>query len=97
MLTQTSCESSFKTTKVSSGLVGGYSEFHGATVRTPGTKTTWFPVKKGVRQWCVLLPYLFNILVETVTREADDGCYGGLQTGDRRVLNLRYVDDTVHI
>ena len=44
-----------------------------AKVKVAGTLSEWFPVKKGVRQGCVLSPFLFNILAETVMRETLDG------------------------
>ena len=37
-----------------------------AKVKVAGTLSEWFPVKKGVRQGCVLCPYLFNMLADTV-------------------------------
>ena len=40
-----------------------------AKVKVAGTLSEWFPVKKGVRQGCVLSLYLFNILAEMVMRE----------------------------
>jgi len=43
-----------------------------AKVKVAGTLSEWFPVKKGVRQGCVLSPYLFNMLAEMVMRETLD-------------------------
>jgi len=66
-----------------------------AKVKVSGTLSEWFPVKKGVRQGCVLSPYLFNILAEMVMRETLDGFQGGLQIGGRMITNLRYADDII--
>ena len=64
-----------------------------AKVKVVGTLSEWFRVKKGVRQVCVLSPYLFNILPEMVTRQTVDGFQDGLQIGWRMVTNLHYADD----
>jgi len=66
-------------------------------VRVAGTTSTWFRVLKGVRQGCVLLPYLFNIISEMIMRETIEGFEGWLQIGGRRISNLRYADDIVLI
>ena len=66
-----------------------------AKVKVAGTLSEWFRVKKGVRQGCVLSPYLFNILAETVMRETLDGFQGGLQIGGRMITNLRCADDII--
>jgi len=66
-----------------------------AKVKVAGTLSEWFRVKKGVRQGCVLSPYLFNILAETVMRETLDGFQGGLQIGERMITNLRCADDII--
>ena len=60
-----------------------------------GTLSEWYRVKKGVRQGCVLSPYLFNILAEMVMRQTLDGFQGGLQIGGRMITNLRYADDII--
>ena len=54
-----------------------------------------FRIRRGVREGCVLSPYLFNILAEMVMREALDGFEGGLHLRGRRVTNLRYADDII--
>jgi len=67
-----------------------------AKVKVAGTLSEWFRVKKGVRQGCVLSPYLFNILAEMmVMRETLDGFQGGPQIGGRMTTNLRYADDII--
>jgi len=66
-----------------------------AKVKVTGTLSEWFRVKKGVRQVCVLSPYLFNILAEMVMRETLDGFQSGLQIGGGMVTNLCYADDIV--
>ena len=39
-----------------------------ATVRTGHGTTDWFQIGKGVRQGCVLSPYLFNLYAEHIMR-----------------------------
>ena len=68
-----------------------------AKVNVARTLSEWFCVKKGVRQGCVLLPYLFNILAEMMIRETLDVLQGGLQIGGRIVTNLRYAYDIIHL
>jgi len=57
----------------------------------------WFSISKGVRQGCVLSPYLFNIIAEMTMREALENFRGGFKVGGRTVNNLRYADDIVLI
>ena len=61
-----------------------------ATVRTP------FPqIGKGVRQGCILSPYLFNLYAEYITRNAGlKEAQAGIKIAGRNINNLRYADDT---
>ena len=62
--------------------------------RRHGT-TDWFQVRKGVRQACILSPYLFNLYAEYILRNAGlDEAQAGIKVARRNINNLRYVDDT---
>ena len=68
-----------------------------ATVRTEFGNTEWFNIGKGVRQGCILSPYLFNIYSETIMRNAGLEDMPGISIGGRPLNNLRYADDTTLI
>ena len=66
-----------------------------ATVRTGHGTTVWFQIGKGVRQGCILSPYLFNLYAEYIMRNAGlDEAQAGIKTARRNINNLRYADDT---
>ena len=66
-----------------------------ATVRTRHGTTDWFQIEKGVRQGCVLSPYLFNLYAECIMRKAGlDEALAGIKSAVRNINNLRYADDT---
>ena len=66
-----------------------------ATVRTGHGTTHWFQIGKGVRQGCILSPFLFNLYVEYLIRNAGlDEAQAGIKFAGRNVNNLRYADDT---
>ena len=66
-----------------------------ATVRTRHGKTDWFQIGKVVRQGCILLPCLFNLYAEYITRNAGlDKAQAGIKIARRNINNLRYTDDT---
>ena len=66
-----------------------------AMVRTgPGT-TDWFQIGKGVCQGCILSPFLFNLYVEYIMRNAGlDEVQGEIKIAGRNINNLTYADDT---
>ena len=55
----------------------------------------WFKIWKGVRQVCVLSPYLFNFYAENIMRNASlNEVQEGIKIVERNITNLRYADDT---
>lgn len=67
-----------------------------AVIRWNNSHSEQFYLSKGVRQGCILSPYLFNIYTEQVMREAEISELGVLTRG-KRISNLRFADDTVLI
>ena len=66
-----------------------------ATVRTGHGTTDWFQIRKGVRQGCILSPYLFNLYAEYLMQNAGlDEAQTGIKIAGRNINNLRYADET---
>ena len=66
-----------------------------ATTRTGHGTTDWFQIGKGVRQGCILSPYLFNFYAEYIMRNAGlEEAQAGIKIAGRNINNLRYTDDT---
>ena len=66
-----------------------------ATVRI-GHGTDWFQIGKGVRQGCILSPFLFNFYAEYIMQNARlDESQAGIKIAGRNINNLRYADDTI--
>ena len=69
-----------------------------ATVRTGHGTTDWFQIGKGVRQGCILSPYLFNFYAEYIMRYAGlEEAQAGIKISRRNINNLRYADDTTRM
>ena len=65
------------------------------TVRTEHETTDWFQIRKGIRQSCILSPYLFNLYAEYIMRNTGlEETQAGIKTARRNINNLRYADDT---
>ena len=66
-----------------------------ATLRTGQGTTDWFQIVKGIRQGCILSPWLFNLYAEYIMRNTGlDETQAGIKIARRNINNLRYVDDT---
>ena len=66
-----------------------------ATVRTARGTTDWFQIGKGVRQGCILSPYLFNLYAQYIMRNAGlDEAQARIKIARRDINHLRYADDT---
>ena len=66
-----------------------------ATVRIGHGTTDWFQIGKGVHQYCILSPCLFNLYAKYIMRNAGlDEAQAGIKIAGRKISNLRYTDDT---
>ena len=63
-----------------------------AAIRVDQEVSDQAEIKRGVRQGCVLSPYLFNIYTEYIFRESND--MTGIMINGTNINNIRYVDDT---
>ena len=66
-----------------------------AAIRIENETSDYRPIKRGVRQGCVLSPDLYNLYSEMILRNIDE--LNGVKVGGREINNLRYADDTVFI
>ena len=76
-------------------LLGNLYAGQEATVRTGHGTSDWFQIRKGVRQGCILSPWLFNVYAEYILQNAGlDEAQAGIKIVRRNINNLRYADDT---
>ena len=66
-----------------------------ASIQTEDGYSESFPIKRGVRQGCVLSPSIFNVYTERIFRSFEE--MPGIKLCGEYLNNLRYADDTVLI
>ena len=65
-----------------------------ATVGTGHGATDWFQIGKGVRQGCILTPYLFNLYADYIMRnDGLDEAQARIKIAKKNINNLSYADD----
>ena len=64
-----------------------------ACVRVLRQNSDWFGVEQGVRQGCVMSPWLFNLYMDNIVREARQKFVGGVQMEETVVQLLLFADD----
>ena len=64
-----------------------------AAIRIEDQLSEHTKIQRGVRQGCVLSPYLFNIYTELIFRESRH--LEGVRINGKNINNLRYADDSV--
>ena len=60
-----------------------------------GGMSEYFKIDRGVRQGCVMSPWLFNLYMDACVREVRQVNVGGVRVGDERLNMLMFADDTV--
>lgn len=83
-------------------LLNGVKSFYvnsRACVRVGNCVSEWFDVRVGLRQGCVMSPWLFNVFMDGVVREVNASGRGGLNLLDEvgnewNVSQLLFADDT---
>ena len=68
-----------------------------ACVRASGKMSGWFHITQGVRQGCVMSPWLFNVFMDGIIREVKENLQGGVQLTTTNVQMLLFADDVVMV
>ena len=66
-----------------------------ATAKVGEEITDWFEVQRGVRQGCSMSPWLFNIYLDRVMKEALPLFKGGASSNNFQIQVTMLADDTV--
>ena len=68
-----------------------------AKVKVGEKYSEWFKMDQGVRQGCTLSPWLFNVFLDIIVKEAREGFMEGVRLENENVDVLLFADDMVLI
>ena len=54
----------------------------------------WFQIGKGIRQGCILSPWLLNLYAQYVRNTGLEEAQAGIKITGRNINSFRYADDT---
>ena len=64
-------------------------------VRVKDELSSWFPITQGVRQGCVMSPWLFNVFMDKIVREGMENFVGGVKMSTTEVSVVLFADDVM--
>ena len=64
-------------------------------VRVKDELSSWFPITQGVRQGCVMSPWLFNVFMDKIVREGMEKFVGGVKMSTTEVGVVLFADDVM--
>ena len=79
-------------------LLGAVRAFHKkseACVKIGDKMSRWFQITRGVRQGCVMSPWLFNVFMDKIVREAQERFTEGVQLETTTVKLVLFADDVM--
>ena len=59
------------------------------------SRCNWFPISQGVRQGCVMSPWLFNVFMDKIVREGMENFVGGVKMSTTEVSIVLFADDVM--
>ena len=64
-------------------------------VRVKDELSSWFTITQGVRQGCVMSPWLFNVFMDKIVREGMENFVGGVKMSTTEVSVVLFADDVM--
>lgn len=66
-----------------------------AEIKVGNSTTPEVDIQRGVRQGCILSPFLFNLYADRIFKDGISDLDLGIKVNGKQINNLKYADDTV--